>query len=240
MAGRIAYYGNIVTNGLVLDLDAAKRDSYPGSGTVWRDIAGGVINGSLINGPTFNPNNFGSIVFDGVDDYVDSIGTVSSFSFIQNTGIFTINAWVRLNDLSAARYFLGNNDGTTNGIGFYLGKTVSSANLWLAITYGVGGQFTLNYIRSNFFTVNDWICVTCVGNGIDCQFYKNGVSFDSPSNFGTFSTGNSTRNLSVGRINNFNSSYWQGNVAQTQIYNRALSATEVLQNYNATKGRYGL
>ncbi len=76
MAGRIAYYGNIVRDGLVLDLDAAKRDSYPGSGTSWRDIAGGVITGSLINGPTFDGNNGGSIVFDGADDYVN-LGTTN-------------------------------------------------------------------------------------------------------------------------------------------------------------------
>ena len=71
MAGRIAYYGNIVKDGLVLDLDAAKRDSYPGSGTFWKDISGGGGNGTLINGPTFSSGNGGSIVFDGVDDYVN-------------------------------------------------------------------------------------------------------------------------------------------------------------------------
>ena len=61
MAGRIAYYGGIVTNGLVLDLDAAKKDSYPGTGTSWRNIAGNSNNGTLTNGPTFNSNNGGSI-----------------------------------------------------------------------------------------------------------------------------------------------------------------------------------
>lgn len=59
MAGRITYYGNIVRDGLVLNLDAAKRDSYPGTGTVWRDIAGGVITGSLVNGPIFDASNGG-------------------------------------------------------------------------------------------------------------------------------------------------------------------------------------
>jgi hypothetical protein len=240
MAGRIAYYGNIVKNGLVFDLDAAKSDSYPKSGTVWRDVSGFQNNGTLTNGPTFDSNNGGSIVFDGVDDYVTDIGLASTFSFIQNTGIFTISTWVKLTDLSIARYFIGNNDGTTGSKGFYLGYSGVSGRLWLAITYGVGGQTTLNQIKSNFFTDNNWVLVTCVGNGTTCQFYKNGTSFDTPGNFGTFSTGDSTRVLSVGRINNFNSSYWSGNVALTQIYNRSLSPSEVLQNYNATKGRYGL
>ena len=57
MSGRISYYGNIVKDGLVLCLDAAKKDSYPRSGTLWNDISGGQRNGTLINGPTFNPNN---------------------------------------------------------------------------------------------------------------------------------------------------------------------------------------
>jgi hypothetical protein len=62
MAGRIAYYGGIVTNGLVLALDAAKKDSYPGSGTLWKDISGNTNNGTLINGPTFNSGNGGYCV----------------------------------------------------------------------------------------------------------------------------------------------------------------------------------
>jgi hypothetical protein len=135
---------------------------------------------------------------------------------------------------------MGNNDGTTGSKGFYIGYTGVSGRLWLAITYGVSGLLTLNQTKSNFFTDNNWALVTCVGNGTTCQFYKNGTSFDTPNNFGTFSTGDSTRVLSVGRINDFNSSYWSGNVAITQIYNRSLSPTEILQNYNAQKSRFGL
>ena len=240
MAGRIAYYGNIVKEGLVLDLDAAKKDSYPGSGLAWRDISGTTITGSLINGPTFSTSGSGAIVFDGVDDYVDGVGTTSSFSFIQNTGIFTISSWVKLTDLSVPRYFLGNNNGTTGAKGFYLGYDGLNGRLWLFITYGVGGQYTISYVRSNFFTDNNWVLVTCVGNGTTCQFYKNGQIFSDSGVLGTFSTGDSTQTLSVGRINNYNGTYWQGNVAQTSFYNRALSATEITQNYNAMKGRFGL
>ena len=62
--------GKIVTNGLVLSLDAADRNSYPGTGTTWRDMSGNGNNGTLTDGPTFNSNNGGSIVFDGTNDYV--------------------------------------------------------------------------------------------------------------------------------------------------------------------------
>ena len=88
MAGRIAYYGGIVKDGLILDLDAAKRDSYPSSGTVWNDISGFQNNGTLINGPTFNSSNGGSIVFDGVDDYVQCAGSFPLTSA-------TIITWIR-------------------------------------------------------------------------------------------------------------------------------------------------
>ena len=92
MAGRIAYYGNIVTSGLVLNLDAAKRDSYPGSGTIWRDISGNGNNGTLTNGPTFNSDNYGSIAFDGVDDYV-----LLPNGLLSGTGDFTVNQFIKPN-----------------------------------------------------------------------------------------------------------------------------------------------
>ncbi len=234
-------YESIVTDGLIFNIDAGFTPSYPTSGTTWYDLAYSGNNGTLTNGPTYSTDGAGSIVFDEVDDYVTNIGTTSTFSFIQNTGIFTISAWVKLSDLSTARYFMGNNDGTTVSKGFFLGHSATSGRLWLSITYGTSGQFTLNQTKNNFFTDSNWVLVTCVGNGTNCQFYKNGISFDTPNNFGTFSTGDSSRVLGVGRFNNTSvSNYWSGNVALTQIYNRALSSTEVLQNYNAQKSRFGL
>ena len=110
MAGRIAYYGGIVTNGLVLDLDAAKRDSYPGSGTTWNDISGNVNKGTLTNGPTFDTGSGGSLVFDGVDDYVeinlDVTSINSSKTFISldmeaisaRRSLFVINPNQTMND----------------------------------------------------------------------------------------------------------------------------------------------
>jgi hypothetical protein len=233
-------YEEIITDGLVLNLDAGFTPSYPTSGTTWYDLGPNVNNGTLINGPTFSSDNGGSIVFDGVDDYVDGIGGISTFSFIQNTGIFTISAWVKLTNLSGARYFLGNNDGTTGLKGFYLGHTGASGRLWLSITYGVSGQATINLIRNDFFLNNNWVFVTAIGNGTSAQFYRNGQIFSIPGIIGTLSTEDSSRTLAVGRINNFNSSYWQGNVANVQIYNRTLSSEEILQNYNAQKSRFEL
>lgn len=230
---------NVVTGGLSLYLDAGYSTSFTTASNTWFDVSGYNRNGTLTNGPTFSSDGGGSILFDGVNDYVDNIGGVSNFSFIQNTGIFTISAWVKLTDLSTARYFLGNNDAATTSKGFYMGYTGASGTLRLTLTYGVSGQVTISVDRSNIFTDTNWVHVCCVGDGLLLRTYRNGTFIGSNS-FGTFSTGDSTRTLSVGRINNVNSIYWKGNISEVSIYDRALSASEVSQNFNAQKSVYGL
>lgn len=240
MAGRIGYYGGIIRDGLVLHLDAAKKDSYPGSGTTWNDISGNNYTGTLTNNPSFNKNEKGSISFDGVDDYVTNIGTASTFSFIQNTGIFTIDSWVRPNLLGTAMYFIGNNDGTTTRRGFYIGK-LANDNGWITITYGTAGQTTLNFQQNGFYTDTNWVNVVISANGTNAVAYKNGVQFGTSSTMTTFSTGDSYRSLGIGRINNSPTlNNWVGDISNTRIYNRYLTPDEIIRNYNSTKGRYGL
>ena len=89
---------DIVENGLVLCLDAANKLSYPRTGTSWTDLSGNSYNGTLTNGPTFNAGNLGSIVFDGVDDYVDTVNTGTTFQFSNTT--FTLSLWVKTNAVS--------------------------------------------------------------------------------------------------------------------------------------------
>jgi hypothetical protein len=235
------YSPKIVTDGLVLYLDAANSKSYPGTGTAWNDISRGGNNGTLVNGPTFDPANGGSIVFDGIDDYVTGFGDTSTFSFIQNTGIFTISTWVRLTDFTTARSILGNNDGTTGQKGIHLNYDLTNSRLALNLTYGVSGQSTLTFRTNTFFSDigSNYVNIVYSGNGINCRLYKNGVLQGTSSNYGTFSTGDSSREMGIGRINN-SGTYWQGNIPLLQIYNKGLSLSEILQNYNATKTRFGL
>jgi hypothetical protein len=230
----------IVTDGLVLCLDAGNTKSYPGSGATWLDLTTNGNNGTLVNGGSglnFVTTNGGSIVFDGTNDYIDNIGGVSTFSFIQNTGIYTISAWVNPSLTTKEMYILGNNNGTTAQKGFYFGTDGVNNSILLSITLGVLNSNTLAHVISNCYVANTWIYVTCVGNGINNKLYKNGVLLGT-SNFSTLSSGNSSNTLSIGRINSANLWYWNGNIAQTTIYNRALSESEVLQNYNATKNRF--
>ena len=230
----------ITKNGLILWYDAGNYASYNGSGTTWYDISGSVFDGRLLNGPTYSTDGGGSIVFDGADDYVGSIGTTSTFSFIQNTGIYTISAWVKPAVLGTAMFFAGNNSGTAGEKGFYFGKEANN-NCWLAVTNGSG--IIIDHRVSNFFlNTTDWVYVTCVGNSTTNQFYKNGIAFSNAGSITSLATGTSSQTLALGSVNNVlaYNYWWNGSIANFQIYNRALTASEVLQNFNAQKNRYGL
>ena len=102
---------SIISNGLVLALDAADKNSYPGSGTAWTDLSGNGNNGTLINGPTFNTGSLGNIVFDGVDDYGTTLLTRTG------TNNTTISVWYRWNGTSQTSFitYLGNQSGTGMG-----------------------------------------------------------------------------------------------------------------------------
>jgi hypothetical protein len=230
MAGRIAYYGNTVTNGLVLSLDAAKRDSYPGSGTIWRDISGNGNNGTLTNGPTFNSDNGGAIVFDGVDDYVDTL-TLSSGSAISS---YTFSVWLNPST-TAFNALQRGNDGAGNGWSLLAGvDTQYRVGIVTTIPSTVG------YVTTSSFaaTLNSWANVTGVWNaGSSLSLYVNGNLANSISIPGT-TLRSSTLGWVLGRITT--SLYSAGKISNTQVYNRVLSSSEILQNYNAQKSRYGL
>ena len=230
MAGRIAYYGNIVTNGLVLDLDAAKRDSYPGSGTTWRDIVGGVITGSLTNGPTYSTSGAGSIVFDGVDDIV----SFSSLTAYGGTNPHNYTAWVKFNDGSSYKWILNNgagNNGTSliiynSKLGFFYNGGVAVVQATTTLSTGTWYHLSVSYLGET--TVKMY-----VNGALDAT--KNTLFPTAGIGTSTWSATNENPRLGAW----YNGSFpFNGSVATTQIYNRALSDTEVLQNYNATKIRY--
>jgi hypothetical protein len=230
MAGRVAYYGNIVRDGLVLDLDAAKRDSYPGSGTSWRDIAGGVITGSLIGGPTFDPNNGGSIVFDGVDDYVEAPNN-TSINLTETGG--AINTWIKTN-ISATGSINGNLVAKTNvySNGYWLVKYNDKVRISL---FGTGN---LEMVGVRSITDNIWHHIVATWTSTQLTIYIDGTLDKTQSYNFTFTT--SADLLYIGRQKTAGEGFFKGNISNVQIYNRTLSPAEVLQNYNATKGRYGL
>jgi hypothetical protein len=231
-------FSNINTNGLVLYFDAANSKSYSGSAT-WSDLSSSANNATLVNSPTFVSTNAGSLLFDGISEYGHQIGQVSSYSFIQNTGIYTISAWVKPATLSTEMYICGNNAGTSAQKGIYFG-TGGTGNCILALSRGVLNNFSLNHSVSSCFTsTSEWVNLVAVGNGTINKFWRNGVQFGSQASFSTLSTGDSSYALAVGIINNVTGSWrWSGNISSLQIYNRNLSDQEIISNYNSSKNRF--
>jgi len=217
---------NIITNGLVLALDAANNKSYVSGSTIWRDLSGNNNSGSLTNGPTFNSANGGSIVFDGTNDRVD-ISHNSLYNF--TTGL-TISCWYKTT-VGINSYIT-----TKSNDSFYLcvGPTGTTANKMSFFLNGTSGGWLQSIANANTGT---WIYVSATWTGGVSYIYLNGILDISASRPGTLQTGTSTLNLAYRLDGN---SYLNGSIANFQLYNRALSASEVLQNYNATKARFGL
>jgi hypothetical protein len=219
---------DIITDGLVLCLDAGNRDSYPGSGTVWRDLAGRGLNGTLTNGPTFNSANGGSIVFDGTNDVVNS--TTSIIDRVDGQEI-TVSCWIKPSRTSGQySVFCTNRSDNTAIYNWIFYQHITDG----AIGFHGDAQNKSSYVP----TTNVWINVTntVIASGVS-TLYVNGVSTYSVTGY-TYGNGTPSR-LGIGADPGGQEPF-QGNVASVQIYNRALTTQEILQNYNATKGRFRL
>ena len=240
MAGRIAYYGGIVKGGLVLDLDAAKKDSYPGAGTVWNDISGTNITGSLINGPTFSTSGSGAIILDGTNDSISIPYTIQN----QFTNQISINVWIN------AKWFdTGNNDGVAiigkNHTSLNSPYTVWGMGLSQAGNYGgnIGNGSTRTTINSaSTLSLNTWYNLCLTYDGTTIKLYRNGTQ-DANTATGTYTLGQNAIDISIGNNPMLGPTYYdwfKGNISIAHLYNRALSQAEITQNYNATKTRFGL
>ena len=217
----IDYNNVIVTDGLALYLDAANTRSYSGSGNTWFDISR--LGYALVarNSPTFVSSSAGSYFSlngSNQDFYLASFGP--AFTEI------TFNMWVWRN-------------GTQN---VYTGLVMSRGNA-SGFTYQTGalGYHWLDNVgtysySSGVDTANQtWSMATLVITATDAKWYLNGVL----QNTRTVSHSSSTfSNLYIGSDSGSANRYYNCRISMVQLYNRALSATEVLQNYNATKGRY--
>lgn len=222
-----------VTDGLVLCLDAANPRSYISGATVWNDLTYNISGGTLTNGPTFSSANGGSIVFDGVDDYIsDTTLNITSFPFTINAYFKTSNTDSIFRDIfSTANY---------SDINEFINLQIDS-NHRLAL--GVRTISFLNQntvISSNSYNDGNWHMVTGIAQSYgNITLFVDGYFIDNSTS--TSYSFPSLNNQTIGALRRTsNSNFFPGNIASVQIYNRVLSAQEVLQNYNATKSRFGL
>ena len=227
------YGPQIVTDSLMLCLDAANIKSYPRTGTTWFDLTTNNNNGTLVNGPTFNNANQGSIVFDGADDTASF--TASTYNI---TNRFTIEVVCKPTATQQTGMF--NFLGSVGDRGIMCHWPWSDGTLY----------FDINDINGNFYR---WYKTgTSIVNNINMfhiylntsgvqEVRQNGVLL-TPSGV----TGAIAYNVSLGVSNTIGSFYsnggypWPGNMYIFKVYNRTLTESEMLQNYNAVKGRFGL
>ena len=217
------------TRGIVLNLDAGVSQSYPGSGTTWYDLTSNNISGSLINGPTFDSGNGGSLLFDGVNDYV----TLSNTLLAPGTGAFTWNFWAKLNNLSNFS-ILFSGEGSNSSYGVIAMNPGSFGLLYYAQGYQI--------YDSNINFGNNWWYISFVGNGgadgsRNLKLYRNGVQAGT-----TYTTNyNFTATTPIiGANHSLFSELMRGYIASVTYYNRELTSQEIQQNFNITKQRFGL
>lgn len=219
----------IITDGLVLHLDAANVKSYPGTNTTWRDLSGTSITGSLVNGPTFSSANSGVITFDGTNDYVQVSDNANLRS---SSGTYSI--WFNCTGTASGS--------SVNSAVLYKADTVGSFNGYIILARTTQVVISVKTADTGYtlggYSATGWVNATLVNSaGTSFSVYINGVLR------GTQATAAVTISSEPMRIGIGLDSFWanfQGNVPAVLIYNRALSATEVLQNYNETKTRFGL
>jgi len=229
-----------IRDGLVMFLDAGNINSYPATGITWTDLVGQDNNGTLTNGPTYSSANGGSIVFDGVNDQVN--GTIDGSIF---RGDFTQSAWIyKLNANTIWQGVFTNSSPSTNYT--YL---MTFGNGSADAPYNSVGVNQVGVAASGVFLdigthIDKWlnITITKTGNTLKIYCYKDGVLLQNTGtitwNGGNFNTTNNyllARHWAGGNVIPL-----QGNISQVLLYNRVLTESEIQQNYNNTKARFGL
>ena len=211
---------SIVKDGLVFYVDAANKDSYPGSGTTVNDLINNNITGSM-SGATYATSNAGVFNFDGTTDEID-------FSTLNITGNYSVGLWVNpfsTDYLTALQLSNSTTTGTNDAtifVNLYPGGAGTNWGFY-------DGQTN---IQGTSLSLNQWHYLTVTKNSTTYTLFLNGEQENQ----------NTKNNINIedfviGR-RSYSGFYYNGNIATTQVYNRALSASEIMQNYNALKGRF--
>ena len=233
---------SIVTSGLIMHLDAGNPLSYTGTGTVWTDLTGNNRNGTLNNGVSYSSVNGGVLNFDQVNDYVRLSNMNTA---LVNKTKFTYEGWIKINNPSMTDPYLQTifsfGDNYTNDILIFVQNNI----LFVQINNGADGGVGISY------TSNVWKYVSIVYDGTQSvnsdriKMYINGVfqpvsvgGYTIPAN----TTTSTMSNCGIGAYSavNFSGGNFGGFIGEARLYSTSLSASEVLQNFNATKNRFGL
>lgn len=216
---------NIVQNGLSLYLNASDPAGYPGSGTTWFDLSGNGADQTLYGAPTYITGSPKHFSFNGFSQY-----SVGSTPYVLPPSQYTKMVWFQINAS-------GDNNLVSSAAGGHFMYFASTSTLWAGnanvTPYSGGGAFG----SSTSFNTGTWYCATVVFSSPQIWIYVNGVQDAFDPTYGPAHAGDGSVNLACfgpgGNLLN-------GNIAEVYCYGRALTAQEVLQNFNATRSRYGL
>lgn len=229
---------SIVTGGLVLNLDAGNPLSYSGSGTAWNDLSGNANNATLVNGVTYSSSNGGILNFDGTNDKV-----IFSFGDIMDiipTRPASVSMWCRFNNTNSRQVLFADwnsGGGSETSVLQIAGSSSTTMKLqgWLQ-TGTYPGLPILN--STNFVAPNTWYYVTIQNtNSTNSELYINGVLNATASTVFISYTPNGA--LSLGSGGQYNALFLNGSISSFQVYNTSLTQTQITNNFNAYKTRYG-
>ena len=219
----------IVTNGLVLNLDAGNPASYPGTGNTWFDLSGNGNNGTLVNGVGYNTANGGSLSFDGVDDRVDFSSFITG---IENNHTIETAVYRTGDGINWPRFFINAQVNTSVVVTQFQNTT--------GILYRLrSGSTNYDYeLPSGKLINNNWVLLSFSYDGVVMRAYINGIEYESGKPVNVIAN---TANTGIANIGGDSSvSAWNGRIGFNKLYNRALTPQEIQQNFNATRGRFGL
>ena len=228
----LKHHPRVVTDGLVYYLDAANPRCYSGSGLTANALIGG-IGGTLVNGVGFGSTNSGSFTFDGTNDYIDC------GNFLDNPTDFTVIAWQKTSAITNVQMIVAKlvNYSSGAGWGMFVRGDAPIQGLYFILQTNFSNWIV--YYCSKLVNDNIWHhCAAIISNKVVTGFYVDGISYSILNGSGgTLGSISNAVNVRIGR-DEANEYIFNGSISNTLIYNRALTAQEISQNYNATKKRY--
>jgi len=238
------YNIGLVTSGRVFHVDAGIATSYPGSGTTWTDLSLSATNATLINSPTYSTSGGGSIIYNGVNNYAN-IGNVASLQF-ERTSAFSIYTWIKHTYTGAGVNIISKQQNSGAYIGWGFGSSLRASVPYLEF-FLYNGSVAGNAVVVDYpsmYSDGVWmnICITYSGNSSSSgvTLYRNGAAVTGTvygSSIGlTINTTTAAQMPGRGGTGTL----WPGSMGNAIIYNRVLSAAEVLQNFTAQRFRFGI
>jgi hypothetical protein len=232
--------GNVITDELVLYLDAANTKSFVSGNTIWNDLSSRGNIGTLINGPTFNTGNGGSVTFDGTNDYIEL--TNDSRTQFTNRSQATIEAWINVSSFSGS------------GNRFIYCQFFTPGTTSIGIFLNTSGKFVFGYrdnVQNNSGSIKSLTSnTTLVTNviyhvaatfeaGVATRVYINGMVDNTTVQTNNIANVNPDF-IRIGRLFTDGFDFFNGRIYSIKVYFRSITPSEILQNFNANRSRFGV